>query len=231
MYTHPTHLIRPDGTKEPVQLEMDSCVAAGYTGRDQKSVQAHIDELKKLGVPTPYATPAMYWISPARLTTREQIIVVGGKTSPEVEFFVAGDSHGNFYITIASDHTDRQLETVSVGKAKQICEKIIGDDVWLVDDVRNHWDKIEIESNVFLHGEWRPYQSGTLGQIMALADLCELIRNDQPAGRQPALLSGTIPIIGGDTIYTTACEIMMVDPVLDRKLIKQYTISSLPDRS
>jgi hypothetical protein len=173
----------------------------------------------------------MYWISPARLTTREQIIVVGEETSPEVEFFAAGDSDGNFYITVASDHTDRELETVSVGKAKQICEKVIGEDVWLVDDVRNHWDEIKIESKVLIDGEWRLYQSGTIGEIMQLADLYSLIQNDRPAGSRPALLSGTIPIIGGNTIYTTACEIIMMDPVLNRKLSKQYQILSLPDRS
>ncbi|NNK94599.1 MAG: DUF2848 family protein [Desulfobacterales bacterium] len=231
MFTHPTHVIRPDGRKVRVQLQMDSCVAAGYTGRNQKDVQSHIDELKKLGVPTPYSTPAMYWISPARLTTLEQIIVVGEQTSPEVEFFTAGDSHGNFYITVASDHTDRELETVSVGKAKQICEKVIGDDVWLVDDMANHWDEIKIKSKVLINNKWHLYQSGTLGEIMALADLLSLMQNDQPAGSQPALLSGTIPIIGGDTIYTTSCELIMIDPVLNRKLTKQYRILSLPDRS
>lgn len=231
MFTHPTHVIQPDGRKDPVQLQMDCCVAAGYTGRNQKHVQAHIDELKKLGVPTPYSTPAMYWISPARLTTREQIIVVGEETSPEVEFFAASDSNGNFYITVASDHTDRELEAVSVGKSKQICEKVIGDDVWLVDDVRNQWDDIKIESKVLVNDEWRLYQSGTLGEIMQLADLLSLIQNDQPAGRQPALLSGTIPIIGGDPIYTTSCQIMMIDSVLNRKLTKEYKILSLPDRS
>lgn len=231
MFIHPTHVIRPNGTKEHVELEMDSCVAAGYTGRNQKNVQAHIDELKRLGVPTPYSTPAMYWISPARLTTLEQIIVVGEKTSPEVEFFAAADNHGNFYITVASDHTDRELETVSVGKAKQICEKVIGDDVWLLDDVRNQWDKIIIESKVLIDDEWHLYQSGTLGEIMVLADLLSLIQNDQPTGSKPALLSGTIPIIGGDTIYTKACEIMMIDSVLNRKLIKRYQILTFPDRS
>jgi hypothetical protein len=222
---------RLDDTAETVELCIDSCVAAGYTGRNRESVEAHIDELRKLDVPVPYSIPAMYWISPSRLTSHDQILVVGDKTSPEAEFFLARDRAGTLYVTVASDHTDRQLEAVSVGKSKQVCDKILGDIFWKVEDVAGHWDDIQLSSRVLDGDGWKAYQSGSLGDIMHYGDLLELLRTEDPAGAAPALLSGTIPVAGGEAVYTSCCEITLADPVLHRAIVKKYNITVMPDRS
>ena len=47
MFTFQSVSEQKNGEKQTIELQMDCCVAAGYTGRDQKTVQAHIDELKK----------------------------------------------------------------------------------------------------------------------------------------------------------------------------------------
>lgn len=219
------------GERKTIELQMDCCVAAGYTGRDQKSVQAHIDELKKLGVATPYNIPAMYWISPARITSHSRIVVVGDETSPEVEFFLATNCDHKIYITVASDHTDRKLESVSVGKSKQVCDKVVADVFWDVDEIGDHWDSITIGSKVLQDGKWVTYQTGTLGAILDYRELLELIKADAPAGQFPSLLSGTLPIEGGEVVYTSACEITMKDPILNREITKRYNIDVLPDRS
>ena len=231
LFTYQSDVSHHNGKTQAVTLFMDSCVAAGYTGRNQESVQAHIEELKKMGVPTPYAIPALYWITPARLTNADELLVVGDQTSPEVEFFLAKGKDGTLYVTVASDHTDRELEAVSVGKAKQICDKVVGDIFWKVDDVADHWDKIEIHSHVLHDQEWVTYQSGTLGQILHYSELLKIIAEDRPAGEKPSLLSGTIPIRGGETLFTSACKISMKDPVLNREIVKSYQITSIPDRS
>lgn len=231
MFTFRAISEQQNGEKKNIELQMDCCVAAGYTGRDQQSVQAHIDELRELGVATPYGIPALYWISPSRLTSLGTIIVVGEQTSPEVEFFLATDHNNKMYMTVASDHTDRKLEAVSVGKSKQVCDKVIGDLFWEVDEIKGHWDSISFGSRVIKNGEWVRYQSGTLGAILPYQKLLELIKEDTPAGQFPALLSGTIPILGGDVVYTSCCEIFIKDPVLEREIRKRYTITVLPDRS
>lgn len=219
------------GEKKAIELQMDCCVAAGYTGRDQKSVQAHIDELKKLGVAIPYNIPALYWISPSRITRHNRIVVVGEETSPEVEFFLATDCNNKMYMTVASDHTDRKLEAVSVGKSKQVCDKVIADFFWDVDEIKDHWDSISLGSRVIKDGEWTTYQAGTLGAILDYQELLGLIKADAPAGRFPSLLSGTLPIEGGEVVYTSSCEISIKDPILRREIIKRYNITVLPDRS
>ena len=231
MFSFQSVLEQTNGKKHTIELQMDCCVAAGYTGRDQASVQAHIDELKKIGVATPYNIPAMYWISPSRITSHDTIVVVGQETSPEVEFFLATDQNNKMYMTVASDHTDRELESVSVGKSKQVCDKILGDVFWDVDEIKNHWDSICLSSKVINNGKWVTYQSGTLGAILHYQELLDLIKADAPAGQCPSLLSGTLPIIGGDVVYTSSCEICIQDPILKREITKRYNITVLPDRS
>jgi len=231
MFTHRAHVEHHNNDQEIVYLQMDSCVAAGYTGRNQNMVQDHINELKKLGVATPYDVPAFYWICPSRLTDSYELHVVGNQTSPEVEFFLAEDNTGSLYITIASDHTDRKLEAVSVGKAKQICNKMLGNTFWKVEEIADHWDEIELRSEVLDAAEFVPYQSGHLAQILNYKDLLDLILQDSPAGKHPSLLSGTIPVIGGNALFTSICKITMTDPIFNRVITKQYKIIVLPDRS
>jgi len=231
MFTYKAIVERLKNLTETVDLHIDSCVAAGYTGRNRESVQAHIDELKKLQVPTPYAIPAMYWISPSRLTSHERLIVVGAQTSPEVEFFLAADRKGSLYVTVASDHTDRQLEAVSVGKSKQVCDKILGDVFWKVEDITDHWDDLRLSSRVLVAGKWTAYQSGTLKEIMHYSDLLDLVKTEEPAGKAPCLLSGTIPVAGGEAVFTSSCEITLADPLLHRAIVKKYDITVMPDRS
>lgn len=231
MFTYKTLVTRINKNEEPIELQMNCCAAAGYTGRDQKSVKAHIAELKKLDVPTPYSTPAIYWISPSRLTNHPTLVVVGKQTSPEVEFFIASSLEGHLYVTVASDHTDRQLEAISVGKSKQICDKILGDTFWRVDEIADHWDKIQLSSRVIKDTQWIDYQSGSFSDILHYSELLEIISADGPAGDKPCLLSGTIPIIGGDPIFTNHCTITLTDPVLDREISKSYSIIDVPDRS
>lgn len=231
MFTLPVKVEFKDWPSESIELQTDCCVAAGYTGRDQESVQAHIDELKKLGVATPYSTPALYWVSPARLTSHRQIVVVGEKTSPEVEFFIGSDQTGNLFITVASDHTDRELEAVSVGKSKMVCDKILGDTFWSVEDIAPHWDKIQISSRVRIGNTWETYQTGTLQQVLPLSELLDLIKKDSPCMSSPSLLSSTVPLLTGEPVFTSGCIIVMFDPVLNREIEKQYEIFVLPDRS
>jgi hypothetical protein len=231
MFHYSATIARKNREVETRILVIDSCVAAGYTGRNQALVDAHINELKAMGVATPYDIPALYWISPARLTHHPQLLVVGEQTSPEVEFFLATDVDKTRYVTVASDHTDRELEAVSVGKSKQICDKILGDVFWMVDDITDHWDSIELSSRTMKDNQWVTYQKGTLGSILDIRALMNKIEADSFAGAFPAFLSGTLPIIGGEAIYTSACEISMTDPILKRSITKSYQITVLPDRS
>lgn len=75
----------------------------------------------------------------------------------EVEYIIItqGDE---IYIGLGSDHTDRKLESASVPKAKQVCPKPIGHDIWKYSDLKDHWDSIKLNSYQTVDGKEIPYQ-------------------------------------------------------------------------
>jgi len=208
-----------------IKLEWDNCVAAGYTGRNQKAVQAHIKELKSLGIPAPQKIPAMYWIEPERVSTKKTLHVIGDKTSGEVEFFLAKDNAGELYVTVASDHTDREMEKDSVSKAKQLCSKIVAE---------NHWDKIIISLKVKTNDNSPEilYQEGPLSKIFTPEKLEEICEQDSPNKKANiSILSGTLPLISDETIFAKIYQLTIFDPVLNKKIKHTYKVITLPDRS
>ena len=86
------------------------------------AIEHHIEELAAIGVPRPTSVPLYYRIADNQLTQAETVQAVGGDSSGEVETFVFAVD-GEMYVSIASDHTDRKLETYSVALSKQVCVK------------------------------------------------------------------------------------------------------------
>ncbi len=226
--------LRANGTITKQQFSWDSCVLIGYAGRDQESVIAHVEELKAIGVPAPQSVPSMYWASPMCISSATSISVVGDGCSGEVEFFAVFDADGKMHFTVASDHTDRKLETVSVSKAKQACPKVIGNVFWHYDDVKDHWDSIELRSWVTEPGKAeRIYQDATLAKLLTPEELYEKAKSDLSAlgiGQSFVFCSGTIPLAGAIS-YKGSFRMELRDPVLQRSIEHAYTVIELPDRN
>lgn len=221
-------VLRKNGVCERKVLKWDACVAAGYTGRDQASVLAHVEELRKIGVPAPDKVPSMYWVEPERVSSSNTLWVVGDFTSGEVEVFLARTEEGELCVTVASDHTDRALETVSVAKAKQICSKIVGAAFWRMDEIRGHWDSIELRC----WADGKLYQEGTLGKMLQPEKLFELAQEDSPCSScRIALFSGTLPTLGEGLIYGEKYVLSLKDPLLNREIRHEYSVRILPDRN
>ncbi len=220
------------GVFTPLKLLWSQCVAIGYAGRDQAGVAAHIEELKAIGVPAPERVPSMYWIDPTRVSTSSRLYAIGGGCSGEVEFFAAKDTDNNVYVTVASDHTDRQLEAVSVSKAKQGCSKIVAPVFWRLSEIRLHWDEIILRSWVrdTPNGEERLYQDGTLSQILPPEKLWELAVEDALEEGSISYFSGTLPLMS-EFCYMRSFRMDLLDKKLGRRIGHSYTSVILPDRN
>jgi len=220
------------GESSLVKLEWDAVAAGGYCSRDQKGALAHIEELKAIGVPAPSKIPIIFWFEPSRVITDNILYVVGDKTSGEVEFFFARDEKGEAYITVSSDHTDRDLETISIPKAKQVCSKVIAKECWKLEEIRDHWDEIIISSTIQNEpgAQEELYQKGPLGEIIEPEKLEEIVKEDCPIpGAKIAYFSGTHPLLSGETIYARHFSMKMEDPVLNREISHSYKIVFLPE--
>ena len=203
---------------------------AGWAGRNQAAVEAHIHELEALGMPRPSRTPIFYRAAASLVTTANAIQVVGAETSGEVEFVILPRSDG-IWIGLGSDHTDRALETTSVALSKQMCAKVVASTLWRFDDLAPHWDSIELRSWAHRGGRRELYQEGTLASILLSADLLARYATDgEPLGIGGALFSGTIATVH-QIGPADEFEMEMNDSTLGRRISHHYRIETLPVNS
>jgi hypothetical protein len=202
-------------------------IIAGWTGRDEAALEAHLRELEAIGVKRPRKTPIFYRVAASLLTTDPSIEVVGGHSSGEAEC-VAYFFDDGMWIGLGSDHTDRSAESTSVSLSKQLCAKPVSGEIWRLEDVAPHWDTLILRSYVGT-GEGRHlYQEGALTTIRPLAELIELYDKRGRLPADAAMFCGTVPVCG--SIKPAECfEMEMYDPVLQRSLSHSYWIETLPD--
>ena len=218
---------RSGGRAAAFAADIRELVIAGWTGRDEAAMEAHIRELEALGVARPKRTPIFYRVAAALLTTDREIQVPGHDSSGEAEAVLLRLDDG-LWLGVGSDHTDRRIETVSVTASKQMCGKPVGPELWRFEDVEDHWDALVLRSFVTVGGKRRAYQEGRAATMRHPRDLVALYR-DGEADLSPgtAMFCGTIPVIGAFE-SGELFEIELVDPVLERRLSARYAVKFLP---
>jgi hypothetical protein len=211
----------PEGILNPATVR--SLVIAGWTGRDAARVEAHVRELEAEGIPRPPRTPMFYELTPSLLTLSTQITVVGPATSGEVEcLFISRDD--GLWIGLASDHTDRALERMSVAKSKQVCAKPAAAALWRFDDVASHWDQLELRSFIEVDGVRAPYQSGTAAAMLPPRTLVkELVSRGGAFEAGSAMFCGTLATLASIR-PSPRFEMELHDPVLGRTIRHEYRV-------
>ncbi|MCL5265366.1 MAG: DUF2848 domain-containing protein [Chloroflexi bacterium] len=219
--------LRLQGTGQEAQFSPRKVVMAGFTGRDQAAVQKHIEELREHGVPAPKRVPTFYPVIVDRLTTAENIEVLGHKTSGEAEFVLLfkGDE---IYVAVGSDHTDRELEEETIVKSKQMCAKVISRDVWRYEDLKERWDELLLRSWVGKEGRETLYQEGRLVRMMTPETLLAITK-ERIEGELDglALYSGTLPMLTGEFVYSGYFEAELLDEKTGEALRCAYRVSPM----
>ena len=216
-----------NGGPKPISLDVSGVVLCGYTGRDQDAVKRHIDELAEEGIAPPPSVP-MYYPKPAAVIGIDTDITVEGReTSGEVEFvlFPAGDS---LYVGLGSDHTDRELERLDIRKSKQICPSVVSRALWDYNEIKDHWDQIEIRSWAVRGGERIPYQEATVSILLSPEELLERVRREVHSDVDGlSIYSGTPPLTTGEFVYAERFEAEMYDPVRNKRISLSYKVRTL----
>jgi hypothetical protein len=210
-----------------VQVDVDRLVIAGWAGRDVHAIEHHIRELEAIGVPRPSSVPLFYRVAANQMTQAGHVEVVGAETSGEVEpllFFQGGE----LFVSVASDHTDRRLETHSVALSKQVCVKPAARAAWRVSHVADHWDSLLLRSWIEERGDWVLYQEGRLSALLAPADLLDrLVAVEPPPAEGFAMTCGTVPVIGGIR-PSPRFRMELVDERDGQRIAHEYACTVLP---
>jgi hypothetical protein len=222
-------ILERDASAEKMEFRLRRMVNAGYTGRNQELVKRHIEELKKEGIPAPESIPTAYEVISKLIYFDNEIEVVGEKTSGEAEFVLLC-APKEVYVGVGSDHTDRDLESVSIIKSKQVCPNIMSTRVWNLKDIRKDWDEIMLRSWVKNEGGDKIlYQEAPLAAILKPEDLMDFVQNKLEDGdlNGVAIFSGTVALIPEKFIYSRYFETELHNPRTNQKLNCAYRVNVL----
>jgi hypothetical protein len=180
--------------------------------------------LRAHGVPCPARTPVLYQKFAGQLTTAGDIDVLGEATSGEAEFVLLVE-RDRVLVAAGSDHTDRDLEKVTIEKSKLVCPGVLSADVWDLAEVRADWDTLAIRSRVTRGGTRTVYQEGRVDTLLAPDDLIRLVR-ERTAGalEGTAIFSGTLATLGGELICGERFEVELMDERSGRALRLDYRV-------
>ena len=214
------------GGEKDLTLEVDKFVIAGWTGRDAAAMEHHIQELEALGIKRPATTPTFYRVAARRLTTASFIECSGPDSSGEAEavIFSQGDK---LYVGLGSDHTDRKVEAYGIAISKQVCDKPVAAEVWLFEEVADHWDQLQVRSWLTTDQGRVLYQEGDVGGLLSPEDLRAKLAAVEPLSDGMAMMGGTLSAIGG-VRSGSRFECVLIDPVLSRQISLAYDIRELP---
>ncbi|MGL4288069.1 MAG: DUF2848 domain-containing protein [Phreatobacter sp.] len=205
---------------------VDHAVIAGWTGRDPVAREKHIAELEELGVRRPPTTPVYYRVAASRLTTSGRIEVSGRESSGEVEFMLLSAA-GVTYVGVGSDHTDRRVETYDITVSKQMCEKPVAPALWLLDDVKAHWDRLILRSWATIDGTRVLYQEGPVDTMLPPEAIVRGYADGAQLPEASVMFGGTLAAHGGIR-PADRFDFEIEDPVLGRHIRHGYDVVVLP---
>lgn len=213
---------------ETIDFKVELLLLAGWTGRDKESITKHIEELEAIGIPRPKKIPALYPVSNYLIDVYDEIEVQTQETSGEIEYVLFINENNIEYITVGSDHTDREIEKIDIKKSKQMYPKIIPPIAWKYNDVKNHWDELILISKQWINGKEILYQNSSIKALISPNELLRIIDDYGLPHKNLVIFSGTIPTVTNKLIFGERFRMEIIDPLLNRCIRYEYDIKQLP---
>jgi len=231
------NLYAKDGSVSHRSVSVKKLCFGRNCGRDIPATRKRLDEKRAEGYAV-YDNPNICKKSRYLLTNNDIIEVQGPQTSGEVEIVAIVDED-EVLISVGSDHNDRSLgimwtealgKVYDTAKSKQMVPAVVAGDAWEYEDVKGHWDRLNLRSYVTVSGKRLPYQDFTLA---VLVDLEYHFRTN------PWLKEDGVILFGGSSsalstvprnLFPPDFHFEVYDPVLNRAISHSYTIQWLEEQ-
>lgn len=212
----------PDGSVRDVDVRQ--VLNAGYAGRSQRDVAAHVAELAELGVPAPSVTPALYPVSPYLAQQTDKVAAQHARTSGEAEWALVVAADGELLLTAACDHTDRDLEVHGVAWSKNAGPDVLARRAWRLADVEARLDELTLRAWVTHDGKESEIQNGTLAELLTPGYWAEVLRSRGDLVPGTVLISGTIPMTEDVDQFAETWRVELGDPATGDTIRLAYDV-------
>ncbi|RSM66856.1 DUF2848 domain-containing protein [Amycolatopsis sp. WAC 01376] len=212
---------------EERRTEVHTLLNAGYAGRSQEDVAAHVAELAELGVPAPSVIPALYPVAPYLASQTDEVPVQHERTSGEAEWalVITGPEPEDVLLTAACDHTDRALEAHGVAWSKNAGPDVLAAKAWRLVDVQDRLDDLTLSAWA---GETL-IQQGKLAELLPPSYWLDVLRERGLHAPGTVLISGTIPMVHGVDQFADSWRVELGDPATGETIELAYTVRRLPE--
>ncbi|MFJ6750024.1 MULTISPECIES: DUF2848 domain-containing protein [unclassified Streptomyces] len=217
----------PDGSTRDVDVRQ--VLNAGYAGRSQDDVAAHVAELAELGVPAPSVTPALYPVSPYLAQQTDRVAAQHARTSGEAEWALVVAAEGELLLTAACDHTDRDLEVHGVAWSKNAGPDVLARRAWRLADVEPRLDALTLRAWVSHDGKESEIQHGTLAELLTPGYWAEVLRSRGDLVPGTVLISGTIPMADQVDQFADGWRVELGDPATGDVIRLGYEVVPMPE--
>ncbi|GAA3707150.1 DUF2848 domain-containing protein [Streptomyces tremellae] len=219
----------PDGSRRTVEVRR--LLNAGYAGRAQDQVAAHVEELAALGVPAPAEVPALYPVAGYLAQQTGAVPAQHARTSGEAEWALVVDADGELLLTAACDHTDRALEAHGVAWSKNAAPDVLARRAWRLADVADRLDSLTLRAWVTPEGGGAEQlvQDGTAAELLPPAHWVDVLRGRGELEPGTVLLSGTIPMRPGVDQFAGRWRVELGDPATGDTCALAYDVARLSE--
>lgn len=163
-----------------------------------------------------------YWLQPYLVTTGNYVRMVSEAHAGELAYALLVKDEGEIYVTVASDHTDKEAEKCSLVAGKHMYPKVIARRTWRLRDVEARWGDLELRSWVEVNGEKRQVSSLRGSDFPSPGEVVPLIA--RAAGDVRNLIAIVKPSLQQSPITSSYNEIGMQDPATGKSISHYYWV-------
>lgn len=213
-----------DGTIETREMDVIRTYVTGSSTRDPEVARKHHGEIARSGIRISFEVPfpRIYPVSPLMLTSEHEIHSLHDRTSGEAEVLIVVD-RGETFVTVGSDHTDRQLEQVSIPWSKQMSPNVIARTLWPWEEVRDVWDDCILSCTL----DGRIYSRTTVDVFLTPPDLLAAMSERVTFPETFVVCSGAFAALDETLHYGERWGVSLEDPSNGRTIEHEYRVVDL----